>query len=827
MLKTIDDIKNFQRNLMPSNENNIIYYFDTIYNNLLMREETPKQDINEYNNRNTFLYTNKLKNNEKGISLRVFLQFFDIQEFLCERIFNYLDKTGSGKLTKKEFTNGLRTIFFGNFKELYEFTFSLCDFNKSNKIHQINMKLILSYIPKETYEEQNEYFKRVNSIMNHHFIHLDKEYPEKNIRIEKEIDSDIYEGSIEEYILDENKKDNNFNNNGSYFLFISLISYIYNHHPFDTENMNCCQFLKNKNIIKFSRYKFSNSDRGTGYKLTSTIEKKSSKNALINKNSDKIKINLKENEFYGGKDILPPINLFQTQKRSTSFNHTNLQKSKTKKVQKLKDILSEEEYKMLNTKSNISCNKNNKLKKLTENDIINNLMKSAKMTNKSNLKISPIIKSKILMKKDPGNLILSQTLHNKIPNKYDSNNNKEEEDLFLDLEENAKVQNEVKNNDSNSNNEYNDIVFKYNEEENSKIIKKYCASIRGKDILFFSKSENELLAIWNISQAIIKTSDKIEMGKYIFYPIKFTNFNGSHSTIFFEEEKDQMRFAKICGENINFRKIENSFEIKDKIGQGHFGVVKKCIEKSTRKEYAVKIMNKNKIKEKDFQLIIQERNYMSLIKHPSIVSLIQSFEDETYLYFVMEYFKGGDLSKYVSKCAKSGKNMEKISAKIIRTIAQGIQYLNHFGIVHRDLKPDNIIFEKEDDIKSIKIIDLGVAITLPYGKQSSDPIGTLTYIAPEILTHKSYSNKVDVWSIGVILYYLATGGILPFDDEKYDESTIGKKIVFTHQEYPDKYFGDKSNSLMSVIDKALEKDPDKRININDFLKEEWLIKYSN
>jgi hypothetical protein len=95
MLKTIEDIKNFQRNLMPSNENNIIYYFDTIYNNLLMREETPKQDINEFNNRNTFLYTNKQKNNEKGISLRVFLQFFDIQEFLCERIFNYLDKTGS------------------------------------------------------------------------------------------------------------------------------------------------------------------------------------------------------------------------------------------------------------------------------------------------------------------------------------------------------------------------------------------------------------------------------------------------------------------------------------------------------------------------------------------------------------------------------------------------------------------------------------------------------------------------------------------------------------------------------------------------------------
>jgi tRNA A-37 threonylcarbamoyl transferase component Bud32 len=791
-----------------------------------MREETPKQDINEFNNRNSFLCSNKQKNNEKGISLKVFLQFFDIQEFLCERIFNYLDKSGSGKLTKKEFTNGLRTIFFGNIKELCEFTFSLCDFNNSNKIHQINMKLILSYIPAETYEEQNEYFKRVNSIMNHHFIHLDKEYPDKNIRIEKEIDSYIYESSIEEYILDENKKDSNFNNNGSYFLFISLISYIYNHHPFVTENMNCCQFLKNKNPIKFTRYNFSNSDRGRGYKLISSNEKKNTKNTLLNKNLDKIKQNFKDNEFNSGKDILPPINLYHTQKRSTSFNQANLPKCKTKKVLNLKDNISEEEYKMLNTKNNIICNKNNKFKIITDSGI-NSLMKSSKISNRNSFKISQIIKNTISIKKDPGMLILSQTLHNKISNKYNTNKNQEEEDFFLDLEENAKVQNDVKKNDVNSNDVYNDIVFKYNEEENSKIIKKYSASIRGKDILFFSKSDNELLTIWNISQAIIKTSDKIEIGKYSFYPIKFTNFNGSHSTIFFEKEKDQMRFAKICAENIHFRKIENLFEIKEKIGQGHFGVVKKCIEKSTQKEYAVKIMNKSKIKEKDFRLIIQERNYMSLIKHPSIVSLIQSFEDETYLYFVMEYFKGGDLSKYVSKCVKSGKNMEKISAKIIKTIAHGIQYLNHFGIVHRDLKPDNIIFEKEDDIKSIKIIDLGVAITLPYGKQSSDPIGTLTYIAPEILAHKSYSNKVDVWSIGVILYYLATGGVLPFDDEKYDESTIGKKIVFTHQEYPDKYFGDKNKSLMSVIDKALEKDPDKRININDFLKEEWLIKYSN
>jgi serine/threonine protein kinase len=238
-------------------------------------------------------------------------------------------------------------------------------------------------------------------------------------------------------------------------------------------------------------------------------------------------------------------------------------------------------------------------------------------------------------------------------------------------------------------------------------------------------------------------------------------------------------------------------------------------------------MDKKKIKKKDLPLIIQERNYMILIKHPNIVSLIQDFEDENCIYFVMEYFKGGDLNKYMKKIKENlkEKNLERIAAKIIRIIAQGVEYLNQFGIVHRDLKPENIVFGIEDNIKSIKIIDLGVAITLPFGQQSSDPIGTLAYISPEMYTHNPYSYKVDVWSIGILLYWLASGGILPFDDDKNDEHIMGKKVVFMHQEYPEKYFGDKSKSLFNLIDKTLEKNPEKRINIHAFLDEEWLNKY--
>ena len=826
MFQTTYDIKTFQKNLRPSNNDYITYYFNTIYQNLLMREETPNSDINEFNNRSAFINNNKLKSAEKGISFKIFCQFFDIQEFICERIFNYLDKSKTGKLTKNEFINGLYTIFFGNLIELYRFTFSLCDFNENNKIHLMNVKLILSYIPVKTSEEQFEYIKHIRTILNHYFSYLDKQYKDKNIGIEKEIDFELYQNNIEEYIEDEdenkNKKEDNFNNNGSFFLFISLISYIYQHHPFISENMNYCKFLKNKFLIKNiqNRYKLHSIEKVISNKFSTTItEKHNFRNPICetsNKNSERQINNIGEKE----KDylILPKINLFHTSKRSTT---TKIKTSRGKREEKIRNKIKEEENKIIHLKNNIEYIQtyNNKNENLKDNKI-NHLLKSSQFPDNNTVKLGGTFKNRIKNKIDPGVSHISPTKQKNIKYilNYDSYNN--------DYEENF-IKEENENNLNKNNDEYCDLIFKYCEEENSKIIKKYYACIKGKDILFFSsKLKNELLTIWNISSSIIKVGDKVDVSKYTFYPIRFTHYNGSFSLIYFEEQEKQKLFATKCEEIIKYLKIEDLYEIKDKIGQGHFGVVKKCIEKSTGKEYAVKIMNKTKIKEKDFQLVIKERNFMSLIKHPNIVSLVQDFEDETYLYFVMEYFKGGDLSKYLSNIDKKEKNLEKISAKIIKIIAQGVQYLNHFGIVHRDLKPENIIFEQENEIKSIKIIDLGVAITLPYGSQATDPIGTLDYIAPEIFLHKPYYHKVDVWSIGILLYYLSSGGALPFDDEKNDEHIIGKKIVFTHQEYPDKLFGDKSKSLICLIDKALEKSPEKRISINEFLKEEWLNKNS-
>ena len=184
------------------------------------------------------------------------------------------------------------------------------------------------------------------------------------------------------------------------------------------------------------------------------------------------------------------------------------------------------------------------------------------------------------------------------------------------------------------------------------------------------------------------------------------------SVIFLEDKESQIKLGNKLKININNNNFEDKYETKEKLGEGHFAVVKKCIEKQSGKEYAVKIISKQKLGKIDMDLIIQEKNYMRLINHPNIVCLVEDFEDEKYIYLVMEYYKGGDLYSYIKEYRNNDKYLsEKTIAKIIKIIAQTIQYLNNFGIVHRDLKPENIVFGTQNDISSLTIIDLGVAIT--------------------------------------------------------------------------------------------------------------------
>ena len=341
MFKSIDNLKSFQKLLKPSNDNFIYYYLNTIYQHLLMREESPSADINEVNSKNLFSNTLKQKANEEGISLRNFLQYFDIQEFMCERVFKYLDKTKTGKLTKNEFVNGLETIFFGTIQELYKMAFFMCDFNDKGKIHKFNMKLILSYIPVKTYEEQQKYIKNLNNTINNYFTNLDKRYPEKNIKVDKEIDFDIYKNNIEDYI---NNKDDPFNNNnGAFLLFINLISYIYLNNPFNKDNMNYCKFLKNKFLMKPSKKQV---------KIDPNIPNKDNKDNRYKENLIRTDIKHRSNSLYISKsksNNLNNVNNIKSHNDNLVLSKKNLFSSALK-IDKDKEKLNTKEKEKINTK---------------------------------------------------------------------------------------------------------------------------------------------------------------------------------------------------------------------------------------------------------------------------------------------------------------------------------------------------------------------------------------------------------------------------------------------------------------------------------------------
>mmetsp|Transcript_6440 Transcript_6440/g.10935 ORF Transcript_6440/g.10935 Transcript_6440/m.10935 type:complete len:238 (+) Transcript_6440:135-848(+) len=180
----------------------------------------------------------------------------------------------------------------------------------------------------------------------------------------------------------------------------------------------------------------------------------------------------------------------------------------------------------------------------------------------------------------------------------------------------------------------------------------------------------------------------------------------------------------------------------------------------TAKLVAVKEILTEKLSHSQRTHLKREIDILKFCDHPNLIKLLEVFELESKTYLVLELSEGGDLFDFLKR--NQSDISEEVIKRILVQIANGIKYLHGFGIIHRDLKLENVVMSDLTDEATPKIVDFGFSMTIGPNQLLKEQLGTVGYVAPEILQQKSYGKSCDVWSFGCMAYALLCGA-LPFD----------------------------------------------------------------
>lgn len=228
-------------------------------------------------------------------------------------------------------------------------------------------------------------------------------------------------------------------------------------------------------------------------------------------------------------------------------------------------------------------------------------------------------------------------------------------------------------------------------------------------------------------------------------------------------------------------------------------------------------------KEQRKQLLFEVEMLKQMVRasqdHPNILKIYEVIKDDRYYHLVTEMLTGGELFDRISTGIRYS---ERTIAEYLRQILSAVSYCHGKGIIHRDLKPENLIFEDQSEGAQLKVIDFGASCT--YQEVTGGLVGTAYYIAPEVIKSKSYDEKCDIWSCGVILYMLLCdcylGGFPPFNGDT--EGKIHKRISKKEVQFPEEGWAQVSRDAINLTRLMLTKDPNRRPAAWELLAHPWL-----
>ncbi|SYZ64465.1 mitogen-activated_protein_kinase_kinase_3 (plasmid) [Leishmania braziliensis MHOM/BR/75/M2904] len=261
--------------------------------------------------------------------------------------------------------------------------------------------------------------------------------------------------------------------------------------------------------------------------------------------------------------------------------------------------------------------------------------------------------------------------------------------------------------------------------------------------------------------------------------------------------------------------IESRYALIEKIGSGSYGDVwSATLRTGTKDMYAVKRIDKRQAGTKGLRSVMGEVETMSLLSHPNIVKLEETYQDDACLSIVMEYLPGGSLQHHIDRQSVS----EGETRRIITQLLMAVEYIHEKGIVHRDLKPSNCLLSQNDLV--VKIADFGLSVFAGNEQCLTTCCGTLHFMAPEILLEKNYGKPVDMWAMGVMTHVMFLGRY-PF--QARTETALTKDICRGYR-LPEEG-GDRPRcppQLQDFISQLLYYDPHRRMSAKDALKHRWI-----
>jgi hypothetical protein len=758
------------------------------------------------------------KENKKFMTRMAFYDYIKLPIFIAEKLFMSFTKSSTQGLCEEEFVDNFFKLYMGSFEETTNVIFNLLDFDKDGIIKKDDVKIVLSYLPlNEQNDEKTEKTDLVSKIFGTQMKSLEEI---DNIISEtfNQFGGEMNLKQFTEIVTEKNSE-----------IFLQILCFLYEQIPFSEKNVDA---LKIKyNIIK-----------DDDYELISESYRKNKKSSSIRIKTPKQSTLLSPAGIFLKKFQLRKFSLNESEKNVTSF-----QSSKNNKKISVDTTKESETNISINSSKSNSANSPNKdkneelnIKKTTSDpynkniDIVrldnDNYLENKKddLLNKENPNIKDLVEHSKNRYTSPTKYLQDKSYLNHLAiNSSLLNTNKNLDNQLRPIKENED-ENENKTdennlqqiiNNFNNNINYENWVYKITE---SGKLRKFFLVLVNKDTYYYkSEKKTDFVGMHNLSGCFVQESEKKLIDNVEYYSFEIYCKNKSKTRKYYTNSEEICKeFVEKIKKAIGYVKFSDLYEMKEVIGKGKFGVVNLGIHKKTGQQVAIKILNKENIKTaEDKELVRIEIGILKLCHHPNIVRLLDHLENNDYIYIITEYIEGGTLGQYFKK--KKFNFSERQATSIMSQIANGVKYLHQYGIVHRDLKPDNIMITQQNDYGVIKIMDFGLSKIVSPNERMVDGYGTLSYVAPEVLLRTPYNKEVDIWSLGVILFYMLSGR-LPFRGRK--EQEVAEKIVYEPLEFDEDDWETRSQRVQDLISCCLEKKKENRITIDEFINHPWFKK---